>query len=400
MRKVQAVITALILAAIVFAPAMGYPISSGARTNYSIQSMMKENYTMGSGMPSHEMTYGEQIAEHYRNYSIGSTAVPYSIKLGASAGYSFKGLTNATKIEVLGGHKASVLATPELVGAIGYPAPAAVKKAANVIKANVTAPVAKANVTTPAPVEQKYSIQAYAYDDMNGNGKQDKNETALVNWTINLEQPAGNVISKINTAKNGYSDFGNFKPGEYVIAEVLKTGWSSTMPVDGKYSINLTKNVTLQFGNEMTPAPTENVTSAPAVAAVTKAANVTAPAVATVKKAANVTAPAVATVTKAANVTAPVVAATNLSIKGMVRDQNQTALVGWKMELATSSIKLIAKTNTSAKGDFAFSNLNPGDYMVTEVLPTGWTAVTPADGVASVTLKDKEVTQDFVNKKS
>jgi hypothetical protein len=40
----------------------------------------------------------------------------------------------------------------------------------------------------------------------------------------------------------------------------------------------------------------------------------------------------------------------------------------------------------------------PGDYVVSEVLPANWTAVTPADGLASVTLKDKDMTVDFVNK--
>jgi hypothetical protein len=237
MRKVLAVVTALMLAAIVFVPAMGYTISSQGKTNYTINSE-RVNYTMGSGTPAHEMVYSEEIAKYYPTYSITSTPMPYSIKLGAMAKYSIKPGINATKIEVLGG--------------------AAVKKAT----ANVTASVAAAKKATA------------------------------------------------------------------------------------------------------------NVTTS------------------------------VAAVTKAANVTAPAVAAGKLSIKGMVRDQNQTGLAGWKMELATSSNKLIAKTNTSANGNFAFSNLNPGDYLVTEVLPTGWTVVTPADGVASVTLKDKEVTQDFVNKRS
>jgi hypothetical protein len=251
MRKVLAVVTALMLAAIVFVPAMGYTISSQGKTNYTINSE-RVNYTMGSGTPAHEMVYSEEIAKYYPTYSITSTPMPYSIKLGAMAKYSIKPGINATKIEVLGG--------------------AAVKKAT----ANVTASVVAAKKAT------------------------------------------ANVTASVAAAKKA----------------------------------------------------TANVTTS------------------------------VAAVTKAANVTAPAVAAGKLSIKGMVRDQNQTGLAGWKMELATSSNKLIAKTNTSANGNFAFSNLNPGDYLVTEVLPTGWTVVTPADGVASVTLKDKEVTQDFVNKRS
>ena len=45
MRKVLAVITALVLAAIVLAPAMGYSISPQGRTNYTINSE-RVNYTI------------------------------------------------------------------------------------------------------------------------------------------------------------------------------------------------------------------------------------------------------------------------------------------------------------------------------------------------------------------
>ena len=69
-----------------------------------------------------------------------------------------------------------------------------------------------------------------------------------------------------------------------------------------------------------------------------------------------------------------------------------------KVNLEQPAKTVIANTTTSKDGSYSFPGLMPGDYVVAEVLPANWTAVTPADGMASVTLKDKDMTVDFVNK--
>jgi hypothetical protein len=167
MRKVLAVITTLVLAAIVFAPAVGYTISNQGKTNYTVNSE-RVNYTIGSGIPAHETVYNEEMAEHYPTYSISSTPMAYTIKLGATAKYSIKPVTNAAGIDVLGGHKSSVLGSPDKVGkglvipsepenkteqAIGNPAPAAKPVAPNVIDLtkpeNATMPANMTNATAP-----------------------------------------------------------------------------------------------------------------------------------------------------------------------------------------------------------------------------------------------------------
>jgi hypothetical protein len=289
MRKVLAVITALMLAAIVFVPAMGYTIGPQGKTNYTINSAERVNYTIGSGIPAHEMVYSEEVAEHNPTYSITSTPMPYSFKLGAMAKYSINTGINATKnVLVLGGYKSSALGTSEMVGK-GLILPTEPENATEQAVAPAAKPVAS-NV-------------------------------------IDLTKGEGNII---------------------------KT--------------NATANVTATNA-------TANVTATNATANVT-ATNAT------------------------ANVTVPAPVAAKLSIKGMVKDENQTGLAGWKIELATSKHELIANTNTSANGNYSFSDLNPGNYIVTEVLPTGWTAVTSGDNQYGITLKDKEIIQDFVNKKT
>ena len=102
-------------------------------------------------------------------------------------------------------------------------------------------------------------IQGIVYGDQNGNAIMDSNETGLANWTINLEQPPGNVISRATTNTYGRYGFYSLVPGEYAVVENLEMGWNLTTPSDGKYAVNLTSNTTmLNFGNKMMPAPTRN----------------------------------------------------------------------------------------------------------------------------------------------
>lgn len=282
MRKVLAVITAIVLAAIVFAPAMGYTISSQGRTNYTINSE-RVNYTIGSGMPGHETVYNEEMAEHYPTYSISSTPMPYSIKLGATTQYSISSGTNPAKVLVLGGHKSSVFGSSERVGkglivptepeneteqANGHPEPAAEPVASNVIDltkpenvvnpTNATTPTNASNATAPAVV--KFSIMGKVTDD---------NQTGLADVKVNLEQPAKTVIANITTSTDGSYSFPDLMPGDYVVAEVLPANWTAVTPADGLASVTLQdKDMTVDFVNKMMPAsvpapamPAENQTN-------------------------------------------------------------------------------------------------------------------------------------------
>ncbi len=280
MRKVLAVITALVLAAIVFAPAMGYTVSSQGRTNYTFNSA-SVNYTIGSGMPAHEMVYQEEMAEHYPTYSISSMPMPYSFKLGATTPYSIKPGINPTKVEVLGGHKSSVLGTAERVGnglklptepenateqAIGHPVPAEKPAASNVIDltkpANATKPtnaINATNVTAPSPAmpaENKTNITAPAVVKFSIIGKvTDDNKTGLADVKVNLEQPAKTVIANTTTSKNGNYSFPDLMPGDYVVAEVLPANWTAVTPAEGMTSVTLKdKDMTVDFVNKMMPA--------------------------------------------------------------------------------------------------------------------------------------------------
>jgi hypothetical protein len=198
---------------------MGYSVQSGNHS-YSLKSA-RVNYTIGITAPSHQP-------------AVQVTRVPFSLK-----------------------YLGTVL--PTETGAT--------------TKGNIAVPVASANVTSTATIKsaitpalptaaQKLLIQGIVYDDQNGNAKMDGNETGLANWTINLEQPPGNVISKATTDNDGTYGFYSLVPGEYAVVENLEMGWNLTTPSEGKYAVNLTSNTTtLNFGNKMMPAPTQNMTA-------------------------------------------------------------------------------------------------------------------------------------------
>jgi hypothetical protein len=229
MRKVLVIAIALMFAAIMLSPTMGYSVQSGNHS-YSIKST-RVNYSISPQSPSHEP-------------AVVVSSTPYSsVKYGALFQGEATGVGETAKSSVIG------ISTPSDKG--------------------IQAPT---NTSAAPGSEPKFSIQGIVYHDQNGNGKMDYNETGLANWTINLEQP-GNVISKAVTDSAGGYGFVGLAPGEYTVVENLEPGWSLTSPSDGKYAVNLTKNANmLNFGNKIMPAPIQNAT---ALSNVTSSANVT-----------------------------------------------------------------------------------------------------------------------------
>ena len=218
MRGVFAITIAIMFVAIVLSPTMGYSVQSGNHS-YSFKSA-RVNYTIGIEAPSHQP-------------AVVVTREPNSLKYGALFQAEAKGVGETAKSNVIG------LSTPSDVAV-------------------------QSRTNTPAVprAEPKFSILGTVYSDQNGNGKMDYNEAGLANWVVNLEQPAGNVVSKAVTDKNGGYGFFGLTPGEYAVAEVLEMGWSLTAPPKGKYAVNLTNNATmLSFGNEILPSSIQNATA-------------------------------------------------------------------------------------------------------------------------------------------
>ena len=72
-------------------------------------------------------------------------------------------------------------------------------------------------------------ISGIKYNDLNGNGRKDKNEPGLLDWTINLKGPGvnGTTVPTVTDASGNYS-FTGLKAGTYTLSEVMQSGWHQT----------------------------------------------------------------------------------------------------------------------------------------------------------------------------
>ena len=97
-----------------------------------------------------------------------------------------------------------------------------------------------------------YNISGIKFDDANGNGTRDENETGLSGWTIKLIRPDGTSINTTTDA-NGTYKFENLTAGMYTISEIAQPGWTQTYPASlGSQIVNITdENVSdINFGNQ------------------------------------------------------------------------------------------------------------------------------------------------------
>ncbi len=249
MKKVLAITVALMIAAIILSPAMGYTIQSAGNQSYTIQSE-KVNYSITAGTPAHALTQENVPGKTTPNAAVQATRVPYSFKSGGAVPYSMKlegeAATATPAVTTPAVTEQPVTATPVTA------TPAVVETPA------VETPV---NETTEAPAAEaaEFSIMGKVFDDSDGNGILDNNETGLAGWTVSLEQPAGTILANQTTAEDGSYTFSGLSAGEYIVSEVLQMGWTPVSPADGRYAVTIT-NMTIanmDFANMMTPAPVE-----------------------------------------------------------------------------------------------------------------------------------------------
>lgn len=262
MRKVLAITMAFMMAAIVLMPALGYTGQSAGNQSYTVVSGGRVDYSVSSGVPAHNLTQ-EIVASKYSIHTpaVQSNRVAYSLKQGTVMPYSFNlvGVNNALSQGDLTKKAPAVLGNvAKTAETIGIP---------NVTAPVETAPVVEtepANMTAAPVVAPTFTIEGMVFDDMNGNGTMDNNETGLADWTVNLEQPAGMVIMSANTTMDGKFMFTDLSAGEYIVSEVVKMGWTPVSPADGKFSENVTDmSVTgLAFANQAVPVAMENTTVA------------------------------------------------------------------------------------------------------------------------------------------
>jgi hypothetical protein len=194
MKKVLAITVALMIAAIVLMPALGYTNQAAGVQSYTAKSGDKVDSSFSTKVPAHNLTPEIQASKYsFKSAAVQSTRMTYSFKQGTATPYSFKqpavenaamlGMTTKKPVTTLGSmnkiEEAATVVEPEVAPAnetVAAPANETVVAPANVTvaaPANETV-VAPANVTVAAPANETVVAPA--------------NETAL-----------GNVTATINT---------------------------------------------------------------------------------------------------------------------------------------------------------------------------------------------------------
>jgi hypothetical protein len=259
MRKVLAITVALMIAAIVSMPALGYTTQTAGNQAFTATSGARVGFSIASGAAGHNLTPDMVTSESQaRAPAVQSNRVAYSIKQGTAMPYS---------VNLMGeGYQTQA---PVVLGSVAAMEETQIMPAPETVEAIEAAPIVEAvdtNMTVaPEVVVPKFTIEGMAFNDADGNSTMENNETVLANWTINLEQPAGNVIMSANTSIDGTFAFSDLYAGEYIVSEVLMTGWRYVYPSDGKFAVNVTDtNVSgLVFANQLMPTEAVDETIVP-----------------------------------------------------------------------------------------------------------------------------------------
>jgi hypothetical protein len=146
MRKVLAITVALMIAAMVFSPALGYTNRAAGNQSYTVTSGARVNYSIGMGVPSHNLT-PDMVTDKYSFTASGvqSTRVPYSFNVGGKVAYSAKALEVST-----GAQPVSLDVNVKPAETPAATVPAVTTEAANVTLPIVEEPVMAVNATEKA----------------------------------------------------------------------------------------------------------------------------------------------------------------------------------------------------------------------------------------------------------
>ncbi len=198
---------------------------------------------------------------------------------------------------------------------------------------------------------QQGSISGYKYEDMDGDLSTTEDLSSIFGWTIDLYEcidDFDNCLIKetTQTDNDGYYIFENLLPGLYKIIEALPGGWTNILPItiNGELTAGevSTENNFINF---------ENV---------------------------SITACKVEDNDGLVNTT-----------------EDQTFVNGWEVTLTKNDISDTQLTETD--GCYTWSNLEPGDYALSEEARNGWTNLNSSTHSFGIVESGQSYSYTFVN---
>ncbi|WP_413175367.1 SdrD B-like domain-containing protein [Anabaena azotica] len=209
------------------------------------------------------------------------------------------------------------------------------------------------------------SLGDFVFVDANNNGIQDAGEAGLGGVTVELINPADDsvITSTITDANGGYS-FSGLTPGDYQVKFTAPTGYSFSTANQG--------------GDDATDSDADNTGLTQTVTLTSGEFNGT--------------------------LDAGLVALASLgnfvfedkNANG-IQDAGETGIVNATVNLLDAAGNFITSTTTNGNGLYSFTNLQPGDYKVQFVQPTGFNGVSPANVGTNDAVDSDGLVSDVVN---
>jgi uncharacterized protein (DUF2141 family) len=99
--------------------------------------------------------------------------------------------------------------------------------------------------------QEDFVIAGVKFDDRNGNGKKDRSEAGLEGWKIILTKPDASTAEALTAADGSYK-FAELDQGDYSVSEEGQSGWIQTYPASpGVHTFEITTDsaANIDFGN-------------------------------------------------------------------------------------------------------------------------------------------------------
>ena len=198
-------------------------------------------------------------------------------------------------------------------------------------------------------------IIVHKFHDLDEDGVYDDGEPMLEGWEFTLSESSIIGFNVSAVVDSGLTDaagellFDELPLGDYTVTETLQDGWFNTTPLSQDVTVVEEETAHLWFGNAQVPEDPKG--------------------------------------------DLVVYKFHDLDEDG-VYDDGEPMLEGWEFAIEVEGVEMIGLVDvglTDADGELLFGSLDPGEYMVTEVLQEGWANTTPL--TQGVTVVDGQTAQ-------
>lgn len=188
-------------------------------------------------------------------------------------------------------------------------------------------------------------VHGIKYEDMNGNGVYDAGDPLLPNWEIRLLGDSRDET--VMTDINGEYAFYDIEPGIYSITETMKPGWGQSQP-----------GAANGYGYAYEAESGE-----------------------------------VATSVNFGNYQFTTIKGRKYHDKNLngTRNTGEEWLPGWTIKAIHLGTGNTYQTTTNSQGRFTFTELAPGDYIIQEILQSGWVPTNPSTSFLNVSVVSNQV---------